>query len=146
MFALKKIEKKNADWYVVSLVNSAGDLIENVSINRISKKGDVFPNFDDIKQDTKIDGRLWESDSGKQYLFAPKGGAKAPVKQATSTFDKGTNPDYEYTVSEKLETVLNKMVGQGIKLDKILELLEPKNRITNDIEYPVDENPDDMPF
>lgn len=50
-------------------------------------------------------------------------------------------------VYDNTETILNKMVGQGIKLDKILELLEPKKKVTNDIEYPTDEpNPDDVPF
>lgn len=148
MFALRKIEKKSADWYVVELVNSAGDLIENVSINRISKKGDVFPNFDNLKQDTKIDGRLWESPANKMYLFAPKGGAKAPVKQAAAT--SASNSSYnaseeaEYPMHEKLETILNKQVSHTLKLDKILELLQPKKAVND---YPDDEETDSgIPF
>lgn len=127
MFALKKVEKKSNDWLVVSLVNSAGDLIENVSINRISKKGDLFPNFDDIKQDTKIDGRLWESDSGKQYLFAPKGGAKAPMKQETP------KEDTEYPISAKLETILNKLTGIQIDIQILKEHSLPKKKSNIDL-------------
>lgn len=151
-FALRKIEKKSTDWYVVELVNSAGDLIENVSINRISKKGDVFPNFDNLKQDTKIDGRLWESDSGKQYLFAPKGGAKATYKsseRADREYDKKFDKqleELEYPVSEKIETLLNKFTGMQIDIQIIKELLQPKKK-TSDIDYPMDElNPEDVPF
>ncbi len=138
MFKIKSVAKKNEDWLVLSLVNSAGDLIENVSVNRVSKKGDLFPNFDDIKADTKIDGRLWESDSGKQYLFAPKGGAKAPVKQPTNASEEA-----EYPIHEKLETVLNKQVGHTILLQQILELLQPKKKVVDEFpEYDSETGPD----
>lgn len=125
MFKIFKLEKKNTDWIVASLVDAAGDVHENVSINKVSKKGDIFPNFDTLAKDQKVEGRLWKSDSDKLYLFAPKGGAKAPFKQ--TPYEKAQ--DDEYPISEKLETILNKQVAHQIKLEQILELLQPKKAV-----------------
>lgn len=149
MFKILKLEKKNAEWIVASLVDAAGDVHENVSINKVSKKGDIFPNFDTLEVGTKVEGRIWESDAGKKYLFAPKGGAKAAYRaseRADIAYDK--KADEEYPISEKLETILNKQVAHQIKLEQILELLQPKKKIADDtIEYPTNEpNPDDVPF
>ncbi len=124
MFKIFKIEKKNADWVVVSLVDAAGDVHENVSINRISKKGDLFPDFENLDKDQKVEGRIWESDAKKKYLFAPKGGAKAPVKQAEQSHL--SNEKQEYPLSAKMETMLNKQIAMQIKIEMILELLQPK--------------------
>lgn len=132
-FKIFKIEKKNADWIVASLVDAAGDVHENVSINKVSKKGDIFPNFDTLEVGTKVEARIWESDAGKKYLFAPKGGAKAPIMgQPTTgkgTFNTAASNDSEYPISEKLETILNKQVAHQIKLEQILELLQPKKKV-----------------
>lgn len=137
MFKIFKIEKKNAEWVVVSLVDAAGDAHENVSVNKVSKKGDIFPNFDTLEVGSKVEGRIWESDSSKKYLFAPKGGAKAPFTQAKQEIGSMNQNDEEYPVSEKLETILNKLVGQQIKLEQILELLQPKKQIKSQTEnYP----------
>lgn len=137
-FKIFKIEKKSPEWAVVSLVDAAGDVHENVSINAVSKKGDIFPNFDSLAKDQKVEGRLWKSDSNKVYLFAPKGGAKAPVKQ--TPYEKAQND--EYPVSEKLETILNKLVGQQIKLEQILETLQPRKKAPIDDFPPYEGEPD----
>lgn len=136
MYKVIGLQKKSADWLVVSIINAEGDRIDNVSVNRISKKGDLFPGFDEIAEGQKVAGRLWESDSNKMYLFAPKGGAKAPMKQAA--INSATNSSYnaseeaEYPMHEKLETILNKLVGQQIKLEQILEIITPKKKAVND--------------
>ena len=78
LYKIEKAEKKSDDWLVVTLVESAtsGDnepaKYLNVSINRKNKKGEIFPNFDDIKQGNSIEGDIWQNDSGKWYLFAPR--------------------------------------------------------------------------
>ncbi len=154
MFKIYEIQKKNADWVVVSLVDAAGDIHENVSINKVSKKDDVFPNFDSLDKGSKVEGRIWESDAKKKYLFAPKGGAKAPYKSseaADRAYDKKFDAqaeEQEYPVSAKLETILNKMVRQQIQLEQILELLQPKKKAPiDDIpDYPNDIDPDLIPF
>ncbi len=145
-FGIIKVENKGADWKVVSLINAAGDLIENVSVNRISKKGDIFPGFDDIKEKTKIEGRLWESDSGKQYLFAPKGGAKATPKPVTTNTYNASEQE-EYPIHEKVETILNKLVKQQITIESILEIVKGKAniKIVDNYEYPPN-NEEEPPF
>lgn len=149
MFKIFKIEKKNPEWSVVSLVDAAGDAHENVSVNKISKKGDIFPNFDTLEVGSKVEGRIWESDAKKKYLFAPKGGAKVPFfTQAKQEIGSMNQNGDEYPVSEKLETILNKLVGQQIKLEQILELLQPKKIVSSDDtpDYPNDIDPDLIPF
>lgn len=137
-YKIFEIEKKSADWVVVSLVDASGDAHEKVSINKVSKKGDIFPNFDTLEKGTKVEGRIWQSDAGKKYLFAPKGGAKAPMKQTVQSEEQ------EYPVSAKLETILNKMTGMQIDIQIIKELLQPKAKAVDSFEYPSDENEADF--
>lgn len=134
MFKIFKLEKKNADWIVASLVDAAGDVHENVSINKVSKKGDIFPNFDNLAKDQKVEGRLWKSDSDKVYLFAPKGGAKAAYK-ASEHMDRAYDKNFdsvaeeaEYPVSAKLETILNKLTGIQIDIQILKENSLPKKK------------------
>lgn len=145
-YKIFEIEKKSADWVVVSLVDAAGDAHEKVSINKVSKKGDVFPNFDALDKGTKVEGRIWESDAGKKYLFAPKGGAKAPYKQAEqSHVSNASNEEHEYPISAKLETLLNKFTGMQIDIQIIKELLQLNKKAVND--YPDDKEVDSgIPF
>lgn len=60
---------KSPDWKTATVGNVA-----NVSINRVNKKGEVFPNFDGVVDGATIAGDLWQSSTGKWYLFAPKQG------------------------------------------------------------------------
>lgn len=64
--------KKDDNWIIATLIKEDGTKINDVSINRANKKGEVFPNFDEIRPGNSIDGTLWQSPSGKWYLFAPK--------------------------------------------------------------------------
>lgn len=67
-------EVKSPEWKVVSLDSGEKD----VSINKVSKKGEVFPNFDQIAPGVEIEGELWVSPSGKNYLFPPRVQKQAP--------------------------------------------------------------------
>lgn len=67
------VQNKSADWKVVEILNAAGDIVENVSVNRTNKKGEVFPGFDDIQVGATVEGQMWQSPAGKLYLFPPKG-------------------------------------------------------------------------
>lgn len=76
-------EKKNQDWVLATLTDASGNKLQDVSINRTSKKGEVMPSFDDIKSGGTIEGELWTSNSGKHYLFPPKPeGVKPPMRSA----------------------------------------------------------------
>lgn len=93
IYNIRWVEVKNDDWKVVSLVDAAtsGDQspvdYKDISVNRKSKSGELFPNFDDIQAGRDIEGDIWKSPTGKWYLFAPKpkkvgGGGGGAFKQA----------------------------------------------------------------
>lgn len=63
---------KSPDWKLVTILNAAGELVEEVSVNRAGKDGNVFPGFDDIQMGSMLEGKLWQSPKGKLYLFPPK--------------------------------------------------------------------------
>lgn len=85
---ISKCEDKNADWKVVGVLTDANVAIEDVSVNRTNKKGEVFPGFDTIRAGAEVEGTLWQSSTGKYYLFAPDpakakpAGAMAGMKAA----------------------------------------------------------------
>lgn len=72
MFKIDWIENKNADWKVISVTKEDGTKATDVSVNRVGKKGDVFPNFDGLAPGGTTEGELWVSTAGKKYLFPPK--------------------------------------------------------------------------
>lgn len=78
------MEKKNEDWIIATLKSENGVALEEVSINRKNKKGEVFPKFDEIVAGADVEGELWQSSAGKWYLFAPKA-----VKMAVGGAYKG---------------------------------------------------------
>ena len=84
------IEIKSPDWKVVSLKDAQGKVTADVSVNRTSKKGEVFPNFDAITLGATVDGELWQSTAGKWYLFAPKNnlGSKPAWAKKENTINK----------------------------------------------------------
>lgn len=54
------------------------------TINQVDKKGEKFPDYENIKAGVKVTGNIWTSEKGNTYLFAPKpktggysGGARA---------------------------------------------------------------------
>jgi hypothetical protein len=79
-FIIEKVDNKSNDWKITSIKGEQGNVIAEVSVNRVNKKGETFPNFDGIILGATIDGELWTSATGKNYLFAPKpastGGSK----------------------------------------------------------------------
>lgn len=71
-FIVEWIEQKGPDWKVCNLKAQNGVTVADVSINRVNKKGETFPNFDAITLQATVEGNLWKSSTGKAYLFAPQ--------------------------------------------------------------------------
>ena len=65
------LEVKSPDWKVATLSDDQQQYA-NVSINKVNKKGEVFPGFDEITNAGTVKGNMWQSPQGKYYLFAPK--------------------------------------------------------------------------
>ena len=90
-FQITFCEDKNPDWKIISVFGDNATTVD-VSVNRVNKKGETFPDFDIIKEGAEIDGQLWKSDAGKNYLFAPRPeNAKAPMRSPaaiTKAMDK----------------------------------------------------------
>lgn len=76
LYTFSNVQIKNNDWKVASIKGADGSQAHEVSINRTNKKGEVFPNFDAIADGASVEGNLWKSDAGKNYLFAPKEGGR----------------------------------------------------------------------
>jgi len=89
LYNIKWVEKKNNSWIVASLIegavqgNKPAEYTE-VSINRVNKKGEVFPNFDEIQAGRDVEGEIWQSSGGKWYLFAPR--AEKPATGRSGAF------------------------------------------------------------
>lgn len=66
------LENKTEDWKVASITDDRGSKITEVSINKTSKKGEAFPNFESLMVGMEVEGELWQSNGGKWYLFPPK--------------------------------------------------------------------------
>lgn len=77
-YKITGVQSKSPDWKVVSLITPDGKEVGDVSVNRTNKKNEVFPNFDAIVEGADIEGTLWASATGKQYLFAPKAPLQRP--------------------------------------------------------------------
>ena len=83
-YQISWMERKNNDWIVANLLEGATE-IKEVSINRTNKKGEIFPSFDEILNGGEVEGELWTSSAGRNYLFASKpktaqgGGFKSQV-------------------------------------------------------------------
>lgn len=81
-FIVQKCEDKSTDWKIISFFADNTNY-DDVSVNRVNKKNETFPNFDGIKVGAEIDGNPWKSSTGKYYLFAmPPEGAKPPQRGA----------------------------------------------------------------
>lgn len=92
-FSVSWIENKGADWKVATLVGLDKVITENVSINRVNKKGEVFPNFDGVILGATIEAELWKSPTnGKAYLFPPRVvGTKGGGANIAKMMDKKTD-------------------------------------------------------
>ena len=86
------LENKSPEWKIATLSDDQQQYA-NVSINKVNKKGEVFPDFDQISNGGVVKGNMWTSPTGKYYLFAPKvgvagqsgGGFKSGIKEAQAT-------------------------------------------------------------
>jgi len=100
-------ESKNEGWKVCT-VNDNGQTITDVSVNRVNKKGETFPNFDDIKPGFEVECELWKSPAGKTYMFAPrpqsapKTGGGAGIKVAMAEKAKAI----EHSIDRKDNSIL----------------------------------------
>lgn len=67
------VESKKDDWKVCTLreITEGSLTIDDVSINKVDKKGIAFPNFDQIMPGAQVHGNLWRSPAGRYTLFAP---------------------------------------------------------------------------
>jgi len=73
-YTISFTDNKSPDWKILTLEIVEGDgsvMYEDVSVNRVNKKGETFPNFDNLKVGERVKGNLWVSSAGKRYLFAP---------------------------------------------------------------------------
>lgn len=98
------IENKNDDWKLAT-VEENGATYEEVSINRKSKKGEVFPNFDGLMPGAEVEGVLWQSQAQKWYLFPPK-----PKLEKPNFMKKPT--DFKKAQLE-VQEVITKNVGKA---------------------------------
>lgn len=133
------VQNKSKDWKVVTILNAAGDLMENISVNRTNKKGETFPNFDDIQTGASVEGTLWESPAGKTYLFAPKGAT-------TQKADSG--PAANNPATQEIKNIL--MLKVIPQLDAIWgrlgTILKNQGMTTDDFKEPNFDNTSDLPF
>lgn len=92
LLKITKCTDKSNDWKIVDVETPTGEKTVDVSVNRVNKKGEPFPDFDDIKVDHRLNATLWVSPSGKAYLFEekdkPQGGAKFNATGASKLMDK----------------------------------------------------------
>lgn len=100
-FKINWLEKKSPDWAVATLLNEDGIETKDVSINKTSKKGDIFPNFDTLAPGMDIEGEPWASTSGKVYLFPPKPKLEPP----TDPMFQKKKPNME-RIMEKKDTLI----------------------------------------
>lgn len=119
-FKIEWSENKSADWKIISIKGDDGKLTEDVSVNRVNKKGEIFPGFDEVKVGNDVEGELWKSTSNKHYLFAPK-------KVSTSSYNAprggGAVKAAEITresVKEALDTKENSIRLSGAMRDAVL--------------------------
>lgn len=127
-----KVESKNADWKVIQILNAAGELVENVSVNRTNKKGEVFPKFDEIAVGASVEGQLWQSPAGKIYLFAPK-------EQKKQVIDSG--PAANNGATAEIKNILQ------LKIIPMLEAIHKEQVIISErLDKALGATPEDSPF
>lgn len=82
------VESKNDGWRIASLkeIIEGGKTFDDVSINKVDKKGREFPRFDEITPGSMVAGNMWQSPTNKKWtLYAPdepRPAATAPAAAA----------------------------------------------------------------
>lgn len=82
------IETKAPDWKVAALTDEQGQTNQEVHLNRKSKSGEEFPNFDTLAAGQDIEGEPWKNSAGKSYLFPPKKDKPRPQGNRTAGMEK----------------------------------------------------------
>jgi len=135
MYNINKLEKKNNDWIIADLTNAQGQTQYGVSINRTSKDGKVFPNFDGLKVGGSVDGNFWASPAGKKYLFAPDelrgapqnfkgaGVAKNMERKEQSIEKFQDNKEHSIMVASSFTMAKDILIAQGNVGDDYMEAL-----------------------
>lgn len=127
-----KAEAKTIDWKVITILNAAGELVEEISVNRTNKKGETFPEFDEIIVGATIEGQLWQSPKGKLYLFPPK-------EQKKQTIDSG--PAARSPETAELKNLLT------LKIIPMLEAIHKEQVIISErLDKALGATPEDSPF
>ena len=122
-YKIEGLEKKNNDW--LSLLLESG---EEVSVSRVSKKGEIFPNFDNLVPGGEVEGELWQSQAGNWYLFPPKVnpmGTKPAWAKKESTITKAME-----TKAQNIQTAQeNRELGVKIAstMNKAIEIALAEN-------------------
>lgn len=117
LFKINAVDVKSNDWKIVSLTSQEGVTIGNVSVNRVNKKNETFPAFDDIVAGKEVEGNLWTSQAGKNYLFAPevktytsfqKGGGKSAVIEKAQDRKESSIERFQNTKEESISKTLDR--------------------------------------
>lgn len=120
-YKLEWVEKKGEDWVLASLESGEKD----VSINRTSKKGEVFPNFDTLTPGMSVEGELWQSGAGKWYLFPPR-----PETNATGA-NRGQGGAFKQKMIEDSMNKKNESITrfQGQKEESIKQMSAQRDAV-----------------
>jgi hypothetical protein len=117
-YTLDWIETKSADWKLASITNEAGMKFTNVSINRVSKKGETFPNFDNLRAGETIAGEYWETpDKSKSYLYPPR-------------VEKTQGEAYKPNYTPKTGAITKAMDRKEANIEKIMDRKEDAYQIS----------------
>jgi hypothetical protein len=131
-FKIIWLEVKSPEWKIATLADDQQQY-PNVSINKVNKKGEVFPNFDAITNGGTVKGVMWPSPAGKLYLFAPKVGvagqsgafkgqqiAKAQEKKAEYIATAQDNKNEGIKIASTMSMAVNIVVAT-LKSESIID-------------------------
>lgn len=124
---LNWVENKSPDWKIVSVIAPDGFETKDVSVNKVSKKGEVFPNFDNLAAGQEVEAVMWKSPSNKWYLFppqaeSPRGGAprgqygginKAMETKKENIKDFQENKQESIKMSQTLRDAVQLAIAEG---------------------------------
>lgn len=130
-------EKKNNDWVLASLLDETGNKLSEVSINRTSKKGEIFPNFDEIRPGAEIKGELWTSTANKNYLFPPRKKLEPPnfiKNRAMPKVDVEGHLAVQQQITKNVKAAQDRTAWMWAK-NNASEILSVLYKNTNQIEF-----------
>ena len=149
-YTISFTDNKSPDWKILTLEIVEGDgsvMFQDVSVNRVNKKGETFPNFDGLIVGSRVKGNLWTSPQGKHYLFAPNlttvksgasgGGFKAGMQKMVEQKQEAIKLSQENkNESIKIASTLGKAVDcaiavyeKGVSSETLEELITKWRRI-----------------